>query len=134
MNTFVFQFNNLKHLFIILTVSSILLQTFSNSFILVNYQVNKEYISKNLCENKNKPMLHCNGKCHLQKQLAAQDKKDKSPFSQTLKDKFEVQYFSEYVSPFITSFTDEVKGNSIYSFSIPTTSLESIFHPPSVLM
>ncbi len=79
-------------------------------------------------------MLHCNGKCHLQKQLAAQDKKDKSPFSQTLKDKFEVQYFSEYVSPFITSFTDEVKGNSIYSFSIPTTSLESIFHPPSVLM
>ncbi len=110
------------------------MQTFSNSFILINYQVNKEYISKNLCENKNKPMLHCNGRCHLQKQLAAQDKKDKSPFSQTLKDKFELQYISDNTSPLITSNSEEAKGNSVYSFSVPTNSLESVFHPPSFLI
>lgn len=79
-------------------------------------------------------MLHCNGKCHLQKQLAAQDKKDKSPFSQTLKDKFEVQYFSDNAIPVITSSSEEAEGNSVYRFSIPAASLESIFHPPSVLI
>lgn len=33
------------------------------------YQVNKTYIAKNLCENRNKPKMHCNGKCQLRKKL-----------------------------------------------------------------
>ena len=36
---------------------------------LINYAINKEYISKVLCENRNKPQMHCNGKCHLNKEL-----------------------------------------------------------------
>ena len=32
--------------------------------------VNYDYIVTNLCENKSKPELKCNGKCHLTKQLA----------------------------------------------------------------
>jgi hypothetical protein len=38
-------------------------------FPFLDYAINKEYISKNLCENRNKPKLNCNGKCHLMKQL-----------------------------------------------------------------
>ncbi len=36
---------------------------------LLDYTLHKEYIAKVLCENKNKPAMHCNGKCHLMKQL-----------------------------------------------------------------
>ena len=36
----------------------------------VEYVVNYEYISKVLCVNKAKPMMHCDGKCHLKKELA----------------------------------------------------------------
>ncbi len=36
----------------------------------VEYMVNYDYISKVLCENKAKPKLKCNGKCHLMKELA----------------------------------------------------------------
>ena len=79
-------------------------------------------------------MLHCNGRCHLQKQLAAQDKKDKSPFSQTLKDKFELQYISDNTTSLLSTNIEEIKGNTAYHFTIPTTSLESIFHPPSFLI
>ena len=39
-------------------------------FPVIEYVVNYEYISKVLCENKAKPMMHCNGKCHLMKELA----------------------------------------------------------------
>lgn len=34
------------------------------------YAVNKEYIAATLCENKAKPQMHCNGQCHLKKELA----------------------------------------------------------------
>jgi hypothetical protein len=33
------------------------------------YNLNYEYISSVLCENKSRPQLNCHGKCHLQKQL-----------------------------------------------------------------
>ncbi|PKP15212.1 MAG: hypothetical protein CVU07_10940, partial [Bacteroidetes bacterium HGW-Bacteroidetes-23] len=36
----------------------------------MNYVVNYDYISKELCENKAKPELECNGKCHLKAELA----------------------------------------------------------------
>jgi len=38
-------------------------------FPVIDYVVNYNYISKVLCVNKDKPMLHCNGKCYLYKQL-----------------------------------------------------------------
>jgi hypothetical protein len=33
------------------------------------YVVNKTYVAKELCVNKARPALKCNGKCHLAKQL-----------------------------------------------------------------
>ncbi len=33
------------------------------------YVANKAYVAKELCVNKAKPKLKCNGKCHLAKQL-----------------------------------------------------------------
>lgn len=35
----------------------------------INYKVNKDFIAKNLCENRNKPGKHCNGKCYLAKEI-----------------------------------------------------------------
>ena len=35
------------------------------------YRVNQDYIAKNLCENRDKPMLNCNGQCYLAKKLKA---------------------------------------------------------------
>lgn len=37
---------------------------------LVYYIGNKEYIAQNLCENKEKIELECNGKCYLNKELS----------------------------------------------------------------
>jgi len=35
----------------------------------IDYLVNKDYIAKNLCVNKDKPKSCCKGKCHMVKQL-----------------------------------------------------------------
>lgn len=38
-------------------------------FPLIDYAINYDYITTVLCENKDKPKLQCNGKCHLMKNL-----------------------------------------------------------------
>jgi hypothetical protein len=48
----------------------------------IEYEINKKYIAEVLCENKDKPMMHCNGKCYLKKQLKkANDIPENEPLS-----------------------------------------------------
>lgn len=54
------------------------LQTFSKAVTYVDFCVNRDYIARNLCENRDKPMMHCGGRCVLCKRLARQDNEDKS--------------------------------------------------------
>ena len=43
----------------------------------IDYVVNYEYISTQLCENVEKPELKCNGKCHLMKELSKASENEK---------------------------------------------------------
>ena len=69
-------------------------------FPLLDYIANYDYIAKVLCENKTKPELKCNGKCHLMKELASQAEKD-TPLQNNKKvtsSEFEVLFFQEIAS------------------------------------
>tara|TARA_R110002049_G_scaffold3514_1_gene26316 strand:- start:8853 stop:9230 length:378 start_codon:yes stop_codon:yes gene_type:complete len=47
------------------------------------YIINYNYIKNVLCENLDKPMLNCDGKCYLAKQLAKESKQDQeNPFGE----------------------------------------------------
>ena len=35
----------------------------------LDYIINYQHISQDLCVNKDKPEMHCNGKCHLKKEI-----------------------------------------------------------------
>ena len=59
-------------------LTAIMLPTLSPWGTVAYYQINKTYIARVLCENRDKPILNCNGKCFLAKKLKEQqDKKDK---------------------------------------------------------
>lgn len=63
---------------------------------MVDYWVNYEYIAKELCENKAKPEMHCDGKCHLKKELAKASEEEKpisSDKKATSKQESEVLFF-----------------------------------------
>ena len=48
----------------------------------ISYHINKTYIAKVLCENKEVPQMQCNGKCQLKKQLSEADtQQEKEPVS-----------------------------------------------------
>ena len=51
------------------------LPTFSQWGTIAYYQINKAYITRVLCQNRDKPQLHCNGQCYLAKKLKEQQEK-----------------------------------------------------------
>lgn len=52
---------------------------------LAEYVINYEYIATVLCENREVPEMHCNGKCYLSKMLAQQQAQDQeNPFESPL--------------------------------------------------
>ena len=80
----------MKALFSISMLAAIVMQTLSSFIIILNYELNTGYITQNFCENKNKPQLHCNGQCHLNKQLQKQEKNENAP-ANPIKEKNEIQ-------------------------------------------
>ena len=112
----------------------VLLQTFSRELLVLDYQARKAEITQLFCVNKAKPRLHCNGKCHLRKQLGkATDTESKSPGSGFAKVKYEVMApLASVVLPTLTvSYPVSVhfapRIASCYAFSLA----KGIFHPPT---
>ena len=81
----------MARLLALLLAALVLLQTFSRELVVLDYRVHKERITELFCVNKDKPALHCNGKCHLVKQLRkASDSESKAPAAGFSKVKYEV--------------------------------------------
>lgn len=82
----------------ILAISLVCLYTLSAFKIYLpylEYSVNYTYISKTLCENKNRPVKKCNGKCYLNKQLkksADEASKEKTGLQQVLQQEMAVDF------------------------------------------
>lgn len=101
---------------------------------MIDYIVNYDYISKVLCINKAKPKLHCNGKCHLMKELAKTSESE-TPISSNKKivsHELEILFFEEIKSFKITSlyFEEKQKTISNYSNSYFYLNSVSVFRPP----
>lgn len=52
-------------------LAAVLMQAAAIPLIQLSYDLNKTFIAASLCENRDEPALHCDGKCHLKKQLSA---------------------------------------------------------------
>ena len=121
----------MKHFLYILLFIGILFQTFSKVIIFINFEINQDYIAKNICVKKNIPNNHCNGKCHLNKLLKEDDnKQDTTPFA-NFKQIKEVQLFyqkKDIVLANILLYTEHTY--SPYRHSEKIIPVFSCFHPP----
>ena len=121
--------NQLSTIVLILIV---FLQTFSRFVVEADYFLNKSYITKVLCINKDKPKMNCKGKCYLTRQLKEQDKQEQQA-PNPKKEKFEVQPF---FLPKTVDFTN-VQFSTLIEYhneddSHISTSPHSVFHPPAI--
>jgi len=82
----------MKQICVTILLFCTLLATFSKGLLVLCFDINEQYIAQELCVNKAKPDLHCNGHCYLSKQLDKEEKPG-SPLSNSSKEKFEIQLF-----------------------------------------
>ena len=102
----------------------------------LEYVIRYDYIVKELCENRAKPEIKCNGKCHLMKELAKASENE-NPTSQdkkTLHHEFETLFIEQLTSFEITSlnFPIQKEVNVKYSNLYFHQNSISVFHPPTV--
>ncbi len=125
----------MKLLVIILTISSFLAKDVASFSWQTWFYVNQSEIAKEKCENKAVPMMHCNGKCYLSKQLKKLEEKEQShnskrnPFQ-----KIEKVELAQNVA--LMLFNKEFKAfekSHFYSYqeTFSKKYLKEIFHPPT---
>jgi len=124
----------MKFILVPALIMLVLTQAFSKWFVVFEYNANRNYIANNLCVNKSKPKMHCNGKCQMMKRLADEEKQNSSNSNIPSKIKVQEVFFSDEINKvmlpllaFVTSCYNEeppiLKHNSPIS---------SIFHPPAI--
>jgi hypothetical protein len=100
----------------------------------LDYVVNYDYIVKELCVNRQKPQMHCNGKCHLMQGLAkAADQQKQESDKKSAQQQAEVLFYAPIANVAIPiSFPIIVKQQAVhYSNLYSQTNYQSVFHPPT---
>jgi hypothetical protein len=122
----------MKYISASILLIALLAQNCSRYLIVLNYTLNKSYIEKNLCENRNKPKCCCHGKCYLKKQLEKNDNEQNPSSNNSQKDRNDDLFFAEEkaVTPeYCISIIKKIyfiRNNSL----TPQNLYSSVFHPP----
>ncbi len=108
----------------------LLLQVFSKQVIFFDYLINQKYIAEVLCENRLVPEKHCNGRCHLKKELE-KDSKQQDGSSQKVKTLSEVLFQNGSSIQLILNSIYIRDIYYSYQFPTPNDRVEAIFRPPA---
>lgn len=105
--------------------------SFSNIVIVADFYINQDYIAANLCVNKDKPWMHCNGKCQLCKKVETENKKDQSGPERKSENKVETLSANSFLTR-LQSFSAPVfkQQYPLVNAGRPVHKASDIFHPP----
>jgi hypothetical protein len=100
---------------------------------LIDYSLNKRFISGNLCENRLRPQMHCSGKCYLNKQLTkANDNQESRDQKSSIKILI-IDFYEPLNNPsFGYSVVPSAYSGQFHSQRPTGKFITSIFHPPLV--
>jgi hypothetical protein len=115
------------YLLIIALVST----NFSSLFVYAGFELNRDFIAKNLCINRDKPWLHCNGKCYFMRKIKQAQEKEKSQERQSQKNLFQEACFTQKAGIRFYPLVLQVMQVPHHRIALPIAHL-SIFQPPQI--
>jgi hypothetical protein len=107
------------------------LSVFGQGVLVVRYYINKQYIAAELCENRARPMLHCEGKCVLARKLQEADRQEQQQ-GIVKTEKFEVagvKNLADWLPPVSIKVFNQLFFVD-FQHSVPHLSLPPVFRPP----
>ncbi len=115
--------------------TGVLAQAFSKIFIISEFYVNRDFIAKNLCENRDNPQSTCHGKCHLKKALSDDENHNSPASAKNLKEKQELPLFYDLTRIEVTciEYPTAIQKYVITNDMRVFTFVKSIFHPPALI-
>ncbi|MFN8288806.1 MAG: hypothetical protein U0U70_00990 [Chitinophagaceae bacterium] len=120
----------MKKAFAFILLLCITAQTFSQVLIRVDFYLNRRYIARNLCENRYRPMLHCNGKCVLAKKWKQEQKKDEQAPERKMQGREEISSCDDFITVSVPSLSAAASVYSSLSDNTVVDQPASFFHPP----
>ncbi|WP_234650268.1 hypothetical protein [Dyadobacter sp. CY356] len=103
----------------------------------LDFHVRRDYIVANLCVNRNRPQLHCDGKCYLAKKLAALEEQEKKQaerdyMSKLLFQPMELKSYSLEMPSCKLRESNLVSYNFLGQVKV-LNHFPDIFHPPAII-
>jgi hypothetical protein len=121
----------LKGTITILLIATIAIQTFSKWLVILQYEINKDYIANNLCVNRAKPACCCKGKCFLQKKLAADEDQQQSSGKSAYQKDTQAEFFLQKIAKIDFRFPALIiQHNFFYLNGKSQEFTPSFFQPP----
>ncbi len=112
------------------------LQSTTRIFVYAQWQMNRSYLAKNICENRNKKGSCCEARCQLKKNLAKVENEDNQQSSAPKKIKFQEQEsFVITEVPILEKFDNPADSTTYPNLDKSGYFFDphqSVFHPPNL--
>ena len=117
----------------ILLLVALISSNFSRVFVYAGFAANQSYITKVLCVNKDRPWMHCNGRCYLMTKLKEATDKEKKQEEKENLNRLQVSFFQQpfsiiFVSPIVSGIS--LQSFPIYTRRYSSSYIDTIFRPP----
>lgn len=112
-----------------LLIVALVSANFSRFFIYAGFELNRNYIATKLCENRNKPQLHCNGKCYFMKKLKQAEDNKSTEERQTQKNLFQEAFYNQAQTVAFYTVLLSVTKVPNYRIALPQL-IQDIYQPP----
>lgn len=106
--------------------------------IYLDFELRHDYIVKNLCINKSRPQLNCDGKCYLAKRIAAAQEKEQQEAERNFISKL-CETVAEPIRPFHAALPENpltlvsAEISFLYTSGLNgVTPVSGVFHPPLI--
>lgn len=114
-------------LFLIISVSCKDLITYAS------FLINQDFIANTLCINRDKPVMRCNGKCHLSKLIKENQEEQNDSPNNTVKEKeATVVFLPEICQSLIFNINKTERRQPVFFYKniFSSSYLKEVFHPP----
>jgi hypothetical protein len=124
----------LKKVISISLLAALICSGFSRFFIYAGFELNHKYIAENLCVNKSRPWMHCNGKCYFMRKIKEAQENEKKQQRTDQKNSYQ-DGLPALATMSVTLFTEESDSKITYPRMITPATIRrsgSILQPPKV--
>jgi len=126
----------MKKIFSILTTLVLLMPQLINMVIIIDFNINQDYIAKVLCINKDQPEMKCNGKCHLTKELKKAEEPKENPKTEFVQLRNEILFCQHFINT--KKINNIPEPTKTYAYQNPdfykSDFVSDIFHPPKLIL